>query len=66
MRKFKVGDHVERIGALVPVYMRDGVVTRIIPNDDAPEMFTQYEVNFNERMIATFYGPQLRLVSDPD
>jgi hypothetical protein len=26
MPKFKVGDHVERIGSLVPEYMRSGIV----------------------------------------
>jgi hypothetical protein len=32
MPKFKVGDLVERIGSLVPHYMRHGVITRVIPN----------------------------------
>jgi len=27
MPKFKVGDEVERIGTLVPEYMRSGVIT---------------------------------------
>jgi hypothetical protein len=60
--KFKVGDYVERIGSLVPDYMRSGVVTRVIPNKDGLDLFTEYEVNFDNRVIATFYETQLRLV----
>jgi hypothetical protein len=59
--KFKVGDHVERIGSLVPQYMRSGVVTRVIPNKDGLDLFTEYEVNFDNTVIATFYQTQLRL-----
>jgi hypothetical protein len=62
MAKFKVGDCVERIGSLVPVYMREGVVTCVIPNPQGIEWFTEYEVNFNDRLIARFYETQLRLV----
>jgi hypothetical protein len=61
MPKFKIGDRVERIGVLVPNYMRKGVVTRIIPNPQGIEWFTEYEVNFDNRVIATFYQTQLRL-----
>jgi hypothetical protein len=32
MLKFNVGDHVERIGSLVPPYMRSGVIIRVIPD----------------------------------
>jgi hypothetical protein len=60
---FKVGDHVERIGALVPQYMRDGVITRVTPNKEDIEWLTEYEVNFSNRMIATFYQAQLRLLT---
>jgi hypothetical protein len=43
MAKFKIGDRVERIGRLVPSYMRDGVITRIIPNKDGFDLLTEYE-----------------------
>jgi hypothetical protein len=62
MPKFKVGDQVERIGALVPQYMRDGVVTQVIPNQDGMDWFTEYEVNFDNRSVAKLYETQLRLV----
>jgi hypothetical protein len=62
MPKFRVGDGVERIGALVPDYMRSGDIVRVIPNEDGLELFTEYEVNFNNQLVATFYETQLRLV----
>jgi hypothetical protein len=62
MPKFKVGDRVERIGSLVPEYMRHGVITRVIPNKDVVDLFTEYEVNFDYQIIATFYETQLRLI----
>jgi len=65
MSKFKVGDHVERIGSLVPTYMRIGVVTQVIPDPKFPDQFTEYEVDFNS-VKATFYENQLRLVAEGD
>jgi hypothetical protein len=62
MAKFKVGDRVERIGALVPSYMRDGVVRCVIPNKDGIEWLAEYEVDFGDQLIAMFYETQLRLV----
>jgi hypothetical protein len=62
MPQFKIGDRVERVGALVPDYMRRGIVVRVIPNKDGGDVFTEYQVNFNDTVIATFYGTQLRLV----
>ena len=35
MPKFKIGDHVERVGSLVPEYMHRGIVLRVIQNEDA-------------------------------
>jgi hypothetical protein len=32
MLSFKVGDGVERIGVLVPIWMQVGIVTKVIPN----------------------------------
>ena len=61
MPKFKVGDRVERIGSLVPQYMKSGTVIRVIPNESAQDWFTEYEVNFGNQIIATFYETQLRM-----
>ena len=61
MAAFKVGDHVERIGSLVPIYMRHGVVLRVIPNNEGLEWATEYEVDFTY-LKATFIQSQLRLV----
>jgi hypothetical protein len=66
MPKFKVGDHVERIGSLVPEYMRSGIVTRVIPNQQGHHLFNEYEVNFGNQVIALFYETQLRLVESPE
>ena len=66
MPKFKVGDQVERIDSLVPEYMRhSGTATQVVPNEDGIEWFTQYEVNFDDRLIAIVYETQLRLVEPP-
>jgi hypothetical protein len=62
MPKFKVGDRVERIGSLVPEYMRSGVVVRVIPNEQGQDWFTEYEVDFDNQIVAIFYETQLRLV----
>jgi len=32
MTSFKVGDPVERIGVLVPIWMKVGMVTKVLPN----------------------------------
>jgi hypothetical protein len=64
MPKFKVGDRVERIGTLVPTYMKNGIITQVIPNEYGIEWFTQYEVNFGSTMIATFYETQLKPAQD--
>jgi len=61
MPRFAVGDHVERIGSLVPEYMRSGVIIRVIPNDQGLDMFNEYEVNFGNQVIAIIYENQLRL-----
>ena len=66
MPKFKVADRVERIGSLVPDYMRNGIVTRVIPNNEGQDLFNEYEVNFGNQLIATFYETQLRLARDPN
>jgi hypothetical protein len=63
MPKFKVGDRVERIGSLVPEYMRSGIITRVIPNNQGMDLFNEYEVNFDNRLIAIFYETQLRLAA---
>jgi hypothetical protein len=65
MAMFKIGDHVERMGSLIPQYMREGVVLRIFPNKNGVPWLTEYEVNFGKQMTATFYESQLRLVKNP-
>ena len=65
MPKFKVGDRVERIGSLVPQYMRIGVIIRVIPDKSGQDLFNQYDVSFGDT-IATFYETQLRLVKPKD
>jgi hypothetical protein len=64
MPKFKIGDHVTRTASIVPQYMRDGVITRVIPDEHFPEWFTEYEVNFGN-VTMRFYKTQLRLVESP-
>jgi hypothetical protein len=59
MPNFKVGDRVERIGSLVPPYMRVGTVSRIILHPELPEGFDEYEVQFQSG-TAIFYGTQLK------
>jgi hypothetical protein len=34
MPRFKVGDLIERVGMLVPEYMKNGIVIRVIPNQE--------------------------------
>ena len=63
MPRFKVGDHVERIGSIIPFYMKSGVITGVYPNKDGNDWFTEYEVNFGHQLIAVFYESQLRLVN---
>jgi hypothetical protein len=60
MPKFKVGDTVERIGPLIPDYMRNGVITKVLPNRDGIEWLTEYEVRFSDVLVANFYETQLR------
>ena len=55
MPKFKCGDHVERIGTLVPIYMRNGVVIRVIPNKSGVDWLNEYEVDFGNHLTAKFY-----------
>ena len=63
MPSFKVGDRVERIGELFPtIWMKVGIVTKVIPNEHGIEWATQYQVDFGE-MKETFYQSELRLVS---
>jgi hypothetical protein len=64
MPSFKVGDRVERVGALVPPYMQNGTIVRVIPNKDGLDQFTEYEVNFNKQTVAVFYETQLRLIME--
>ena len=60
MPKFAVGDRVERIGPLIPNYLRSGVIVSVIPSK--VDSFTQYEVDFGDQ-IRVIYQPELRLLS---
>ena len=62
MPKFKVGDHVERVGSLIPQYMKSGVVIRVIPDTSGTDWLTEYEIDFGNNQTAMFYETQLRLV----
>jgi hypothetical protein len=64
MPQFKVGDRVERIGTLVPPYMKNGTILTVIPSKSELDWFTEYEVNFGNQIIAVFYETQLRLADD--
>jgi hypothetical protein len=64
MPKFAVGDHVERIGVLVPENMRHGIVTRVITNKVGQDLFYEYDVDFGNQVIGTFYEAELRLVKE--
>jgi hypothetical protein len=64
MPLFKVGDYVERVGTLVPQYMKFGRIVSVIPHPDLPEHLTEYEVDF-KFVVATFYQSQLRLSGPP-
>jgi len=61
MARFKVGDRVERVGTHVPEHMKTGRIVRVIPHPQLSEDFTEYEVDFGNR-VASFYQTQLRLV----
>ena len=65
MPLFKIGDYVQHIDSLVPEYMKFGRVVRIIPNPNAPEHLTEYEVDFSSSLRVTLYQIQLRLSEDP-
>lgn len=61
MPKFKVGDRVKRIGALLSDYMHNGMIVAVNPRA-ADAAFVQYEVDF-KYIKAAFYENQLRLVT---
>jgi hypothetical protein len=61
MTSFKVGDRVERIGVLVPIWIKVGIVTKVIPNKHGIDWATQYQVDFGE-MKETLYQTELCLV----
>ena len=60
MPSFKLGDRVERIGVLVPIWMKVGIVTKVIPNKHGIDWATQYQVDFGE-MKETLYQTELCL-----
>jgi hypothetical protein len=65
MPLFKVGDRVERIGVLAPTWMKEGIITRVIPNKYGIDSATEYEVEFGQ-LKAILYQVELRVIkSDP-
>jgi hypothetical protein len=66
MPLFQVGDKVERTGSLVPQYMKRGTVVAVIPNVSGQDHFTQYEVDFGQGIVVTFYETQLRRAGNSD
>ena len=60
---FKIGERVERAASLVPESLRHGVVTRVIPAKIGLDLFTEYEVRFDNGAVALFYHTQLRPAS---
>jgi hypothetical protein len=63
MPKFKIGDHVERVGGIIPEYMREGIIIRVIPDEHRHDLFNAYEVDFGHQVIAILYESQLRLAT---
>ena len=61
MAKFKVGDRVVWVGALVSDSMREGRVIRVIPHPELPQGLDEYEVRFKFD-TAIFYEIELQLV----
>ena len=61
MPLFKVGDRVQRIGVLAPTWMKEGIITKIIPNKYGIESATEYEVDFGQ-LKAILYRVELRLI----
>jgi hypothetical protein len=41
--------------------MSRGTITRVIPNKHGLDLYTEYEVNFDDQLIANFLETQLRL-----
>ena len=62
MAKFKVGDRVVWVGALVSDSMREGTVIRAIPHPELPPGLDEYEVRFRFD-TGIFYEIELQLVS---
>ena len=59
MPRYKVGDHVQRVGPLIPSYMPNGVIIRVIPaRAGLPDIFDEYEVDFKITK-AIFYETQI-------
>ena len=65
MAKFNVGDQVQRVEPLQATYMKAGIVIRVIPDKEGALAFTQYDVNFQDRVAFRFYESQLILLPRP-
>jgi hypothetical protein len=54
MPKFKVGDRVHRVDLREATYMKDGIVVRVMANEEGIESPAEYEVNFQNRIVFRF------------
>jgi hypothetical protein len=61
MPRFKVGDHVERVGPLAPPYMKTGRIRQVFSPAHLPDSLTVYEVEFTSNVV-TLYQSELRLL----
>ena len=50
---------------LVAPYIRGGAIVQVIPNRSGMDWLDEYEVDFGQNQIATFYETQLRLSKPP-
>ena len=65
MSRFRVGDYVQRVGPLVPEYMRFGRIIRVIPPPAGlSDQLTDYEIAF-DGLLGTFRHTELRLTERP-
>jgi hypothetical protein len=44
--------------------MQSGIVIRVIPNTEGFDLFTEYEVSFDERTVLILFETHLRLLRE--
>jgi hypothetical protein len=62
MSRFKSGDRVRRKTDNTPNHVAVGTVITAIPNQYAPAIFSEYEVDFGSSGILIAYDHQLEFV----